>query len=150
MGIKSVVSIFFTTILFNVFLPSGDMGSDLFLMISTITFDLGDSIEMSGCRSCYGKSEEEVYYNRNSNQECQMCLDDFYGICGAYPLMLNKLNDLQSKRNCRNESWRINENHFFENGTHCKKKDKCCLEASIGTNIHKINFLNFIILKSGG
>ena len=62
--------------------------------VSAIIFDLGDSLEMSGCRSCYDKNEEQVYYKSNAKKECQICVDNNWYLCGAYPLMLNKLNNL--------------------------------------------------------
>ena len=62
MKITPVLITFVTSLLFNVFLPTGDVGSDVYLMIKTILFDLGDSTELAGCRSCYGKSERDVYH----------------------------------------------------------------------------------------
>lgn len=60
MGVGSVIATFVMCILFNIILPTGDVGSDIYLMYQTLTFDLGESVEITGCKSCYHKSEKDV------------------------------------------------------------------------------------------
>ena len=71
MGLFTVVRIFTLTIFFNTILPTGDVYSDILLMFQTWTFQNTDSLEMIGCRSCFGKSEKDLYPTMN---ECKMCL----------------------------------------------------------------------------
>jgi hypothetical protein len=83
MGVISTIVI---SVLFNVLLPSGDQGSDLYLMYNTLTFQLGVSLELSGCTACYAKTESEVYYPKNNIEEHQkcgnLCLQNSYFACG--------------------------------------------------------------------
>ena len=75
MGVGSVIATFVMCILFNIILPTGDVGSDLNLMYLALTFNLGDTLELAGCKSCYHKTENDVYYpkeNLNDN-ECKTC-----------------------------------------------------------------------------
>ena len=62
MGVGPVIATFVMCFLFNIILPTGDVGSDLNLMYLALTFDLGDSLELEGCKSCYYKTENEVYH----------------------------------------------------------------------------------------
>ena len=55
MALLSVIRIFVMTIFFNMFLPSGDVHSDIYLMYETRTFQNTESLEMFGCKACYGK-----------------------------------------------------------------------------------------------
>ena len=64
----SLLVLFVSSILFNVILPTGDVYSDVGLMVKTLRFDLGDTIELSGCRSCYGKDEGDLILEKN--EEC--------------------------------------------------------------------------------
>ena len=58
---KSVIVTFSLCILLNVIFPSGDVYSDVALMIDTITFNVASNLEISGCRVCHGRNEAEVY-----------------------------------------------------------------------------------------
>ena len=105
MSLISVVSTFVMCILFNIFLPTGDVGSDVNLMFQALTFTLGESLELSGCRACYHKTEYEVYYREKAllENECETCLIDKQFDCGYSPLMLNKLIELEGeKETCLN------------------------------------------------
>ena len=57
MGLVSVALIFSISILFNVILPTGDVYSDVALMVNTITFNVASTLEISGCRVCHGRDE---------------------------------------------------------------------------------------------
>ena len=106
----SVIATFTTSIVFFVILPSLDIGSDIYLMFTTLTF-AGNSLFLSGCRSCYFKTIDEVYNVRNGR--CTTCLfgDNLY--CGQLPLVLDKLHELQGEKvECsENEEWRFT---YFE------------------------------------
>ena len=39
-----------------------NVGSGVYLMYHTLNLKLGDSLELSGCKSCYLKIDNEVYY----------------------------------------------------------------------------------------
>ena len=41
-------------------LPSGDVYSDIALMMQTWAFDNIESKELLGCRACYGKDEQDL------------------------------------------------------------------------------------------
>ena len=73
MGVKSVIATFSLCILFNVILPSGDQGSDMYLLYNVLTFQLGVSLELSGCRSCYTKTESEIYYPKLEIKDTDYC-----------------------------------------------------------------------------
>ena len=131
MGIASVVSTFVMCILFNIFLPTGDVGSDVNLMYLTLTFNLGESLELSGCRACYQKTENEVYYRKKAllENECETCLVDKQFNCGESPLILNKLIELEGeKETClNNETFRLTNESKFEIGECDEAKDLCCV-----------------------
>ena len=60
MGLFTIFRIFTLAILFNLCLPTGDIYSDIGLMVQTIKFKNSDTYEMLGCRACYGKEEAEM------------------------------------------------------------------------------------------
>ena len=111
MGVGSVIATFVMCILFNIILPTGDVGSDLNLMYLALTFDLGDSTVLEGCKSCYYKTENEVYHpkkNLNDN-DCKTCLYNPVSRCGTYIPILKKVRELEDeKHSCLgNESFRF-------------------------------------------
>ena len=107
-------------ILFNIILPSGDVGSDLNLMYQTLTFDLGDSKELEGCKSCYHKTEQDVYYSEKelTSNECKTCLYDPYLNCGGYPPFLKKVKDLKREKHIcsSNETFTIDNYGEIKSG----------------------------------
>ena len=99
MGKLAVVSMFAQTILFSILGPSGDIYSDVGLMVNTLTFNLGESLLLSGCRACYKRNEDEVYSIRN--RPCQTCFNDNENlVCGRHPQTLNKIQELQNLESC--------------------------------------------------
>ena len=100
MGIASVITTFIMCILFNIFLPTGDVGSDINLMYQALTFNLGDSIELLGCKSCYHKTENEVYYPDKvvSQHKCKTCLYNEGTMCGFFPPFLKMRIELESEK----------------------------------------------------
>ena len=129
MGLVSVALIFSISILFNVILPTGDVYSDVALMVNTITFNVASTLEISGCRVCHGRDEAEVY--KALNQSCQQCMNSYY--CGTIPKMLNKKYDLQTRRTCQAENWYVEKgSEDIKRGT-CDRS-QCCLKNKKGIN----------------
>ena len=59
------IGAFIMALIFDAFLPLLDMGSDSQLLAQTMRF-AGDSLDMAGCRACYGK--ENDYGSLNYSQ----------------------------------------------------------------------------------
>ena len=128
----SILVLFVSSILFNVILPTGDVYSDVGLMVKTLRFDLGDAIELSGCRSCYGKDEDDLILEEN--EACPVCVEHRKGyFCGDSPFTLSKMLDLQSSQSCANQNWRVN--YYKKDGVtevkvekgECMEGDFCCM-----------------------
>ena len=136
MGVASVVASILMCFCFNMILPSGDVYSDVYLLINVLTFNLGDSIELSGCKVCYGVTEEELYAETTS---CDVCFTSKLDSCGGYPQMLKKLTNIQNQKECGNNIYRVARTHEFNNH-HCLNNDLCCLQ-SFKTVVNDINML---------
>ena len=135
MGLACVVSTFVMCILFNIILPTGDVQSDLRLMYQALTFDLGDSLELEGCKSCYYKTEKEVFYPKRdlNNNSCKTCLYDENSICGIYPPIVKKMRELKYERNCaKNETliMRITNHDELKDDECDESFDRCCMKQS--------------------
>ena len=89
MTLLVVIRSFVLTIFFNMILPSGDVYSDVALMIQTWKFKNIESLELSGCIACYGKDEQDLMPSR---KDCSTCITENSGFwCGAEFLSMNKL-----------------------------------------------------------
>ena len=126
MGAGTVIASFVMCILFNVLFPNGDVYSDVYLMVNTLKFDLRNSLELKGCKVCYGKSEAEIYSKKGF---CNICLTDEHYFCGSYPLMLDNIEKMQNKNECANEPLRFTMKGEFKTGV-CQKTDACCFQSS--------------------
>ena len=105
MGLTSVIVIFVTCILFNIILPTMDVGTDLDLTVQTLTFNLGDSLELQGCKSCYYKNENDVYYpeKKLETDDCKVCLFDQFSRCGRNAEVLKEMRKFQNENeSCQN------------------------------------------------
>ena len=90
MGLATVIVSFVVCLSLNVGLNSFDVYSDITLSINTLTFNLGDSLLISGCKLCSGKEDKEVFTVKNSS--CQHCLtQNDYFQCGRSFKILEKL-----------------------------------------------------------
>ena len=103
MGLTSVVSIFATCILFNIILPTSDVGTDLDLMYQTVSFNMGDSLELDGCKFCYRKTEKDVYHptKDRAKNHCKTCIYDPNAKCGRFSRIIRKVKQYQDEeKNC--------------------------------------------------
>ena len=130
MAVITIVRIFVLTIFFNTILPTGDVYSDILLMFQTLTFQNTESLEMFGCRSCFGKSEEDLYPNKN---ECEMCLTrnkNFW--CGRSLSSMNKFREIKNRKKCENQKWGMNYANLTEG--ECDYNHDCCFVFQNNTN----------------
>ena len=94
-----IIASFVMCILFNVLLNSFDHYSDVTLAYESMNFDLGDSLLLSGCRVCHGKSDADIYDVKET--KCQKCVLENYDFqCGNDINVLNRLNQPQNSENC--------------------------------------------------
>ena len=106
MAVMTIIRIFSLTIFFNIILPSGDVYSDIALMIQTWTFKNIESMELVGCRACYGKDEQDLLPSQKDYTTCNT--SNYYFQCGFYTLSLNKLIDIKNDNQCENKKWVVN------------------------------------------
>ena len=66
------VAIFSMTIVSGIIAPTGDVWSDVKLLYDAVTFNLGTSYELAGCRACYGLHDDDVYMPKKD--DCQVCV----------------------------------------------------------------------------
>ena len=139
MSKASVVVSFVVCIIFNIFLNSFDVYSDTALAYNALTFNLGDSLLLSGCRACHGKDNIDVFNCRNSF--CKQCLTKNHMFtCGRSFEMLDRLLELQNKHSCENEPFAFNFNasskaYDFRNGVCNTTTDRCCVDNTGKPNL---------------
>ena len=147
----SLLVTFVISILFNVILPTGDVYSDVGLMVNTLQFDLGNTRELAGCRVCYGKEDNDL--SLEPNHTCPHCLENIKSnSCGESPGALNKLLELQNSQICHGEKWKSirpslqvqNDGHSVVEQGVCRKntsepgnQDFCCFEKNNQTEDSK-------------
>ena len=101
------VGTFATSIIFNIILPTFDIGSDGILFASTMSFK-GQSLAMAGWRTCYheANSNSDIYSHVNS---CNVCATDgdHFGIggifCGAYSFSLDIMQSYMSNKHVQDQ-----------------------------------------------
>ena len=131
MALFTIIRVFVLAILFNLMLPTGDVYSDIALMIETIKFKNSDTYEMIGCRACYGKEEVEV--KSVNNEYCTSCTrEKFYNRCGGYPSVIDKLN-VKYKGKCEQEKWGAYFNGSLVKGECDSRKMKCCFDLGVNS-----------------
>ena len=102
----SILVVFVTSILFNVILPTGDVYSDVGLMVNTLGFDLGTTLELLGCRICYGKNEDDLI--STENESCPFCVENLkLRNCANSLVFLNIIHELQTSPFCTNQAWKV-------------------------------------------
>ena len=109
MGLASVIVSFVMFLVFNVFLNSFDVYSDITLAFNTLTYKLGDSLLLTGCKVCSGKEEKNVFSVKNSS--CQHCLTQNHVLeCGNSFQILEKLNHIKRSETCDKERFGVRYN----------------------------------------
>ena len=107
-------------------------------MYQALTFNLGESLELSGCKSCYFKDEKDVYYPEIglNNKRCHTLILSTNLTCGDSISSLNKIMEFQKeKENCL-----LNETFRFNNKTRNKKLEASeCVEGPSQCCITKTN-----------
>ena len=151
MGLTSVVSIFATCFLFNIILPTTDVGTDLDLMYQTVNFNMGDSLELDGCKFCYHKNEKDVYYPTKDIEKnhCKTCVYDPNGRCGRFSRVLRKVKQYQDeKKNCLDsnsityKTFRNRTKSRFVNEK-CEETDEdCCVMKTKTKRVNPIQKLD--------
>ena len=109
-------------------LPSGDVYSDLALMLQTWNFKNIDSLEMIGCRACFSKEEQDLL---PTQKDCTTCITkNKMCRCGHFVSSLNKLLDIEDENRCENKKWAVGykTNGSLEEGE-CDKNHYCCFET---------------------
>ena len=106
-------------------LPSGDVYSDIALMIKTWTFENIESVELSGCRACYGKDEKDLM---PSQKDCTTCITRKGFACGGYFLTLEKINDIEKFNQCEDKKWGMNWRKGILEEGECDNNHDCCFE----------------------
>ena len=142
MGKAIVIASFTICVFFNVFLNSFDVYSDTALAYKTLTFNLGDSLLLSGCRVCHDKDDKDVF--TSTNRSCHQCLTvnkDFQ--CGNNFEILDKIHELQQVDTCNDERFNLKwtlkrkpleaEFHIDESRICDSLKHFCCVENTMNT-----------------
>ena len=97
-----IIASFIMTIFLNVFLNSFDHYSDVTLAYETLNYDLGDSLLLSGCRVCYGKTASDIYSIKKT--KCQKCvIENLNFQCGNDINVLRKLSEPQNSEKCESD-----------------------------------------------
>ena len=133
MSLRTVLMSFVACIFFNIILNSFDVYSDIALAVKTLTFDLGESILLSGCRVCHGKTNKDVFSVRNDS--CHHCLtkNDAFR-CGMSFEMLTKLNEIEKTKTCRRKrfgvAYNMKSKRYESKSDSCSDvADTCCFET---------------------
>ena len=116
---------------------------DIALAINTLTFNLGDSILLSGCKVCHGKDDKDVFSVKNNS--CQQCLTLNYKFaCGRSFQVLDKLNGLEKRDTCEYERFGVKFNttskiYDWKNESCSDGSDRCCVKNTKQSKIkHQI------------
>ena len=151
MGVGTVIVSFVVCISFNIFLNSFDVYSDIALTINTLTFNLGDSILLSGCKVCHGKDEKDVFEVKNNS--CQQCLTKNYVFaCGKSFQILDKIHEVEKRDTCEYERFGFGYNYTSKsydwmNESCSDDSDECCVENTQQSKIkHPLDAIDKRIL----
>ena len=151
MGLATIIVSFLFCIVFNIFLNSFDVYSDIALAINTLTFNLGDSILLSGCKVCHGKVGKDIFSLKNKS--CQFCLTRNKQFeCGLSFQVLDKIIELEKSETCEKERFGVNWNfkskrYDMRNETCKDDSDWCCVERRQKTNVtHPLDSIDKRIL----
>ena len=99
MALRTIIISFAVSISFRIFLNTFDVYSDIALSTNTLTFNLGDSFLLSGCKVCNGKEDKEIFSVNKST--CDQCLMTNYAYeCGLSFQILDKLKAFEKSDKC--------------------------------------------------
>ena len=127
MELRTVIVSFVVSIIFRIFLNTFDVYSDVALSTNTLTFNLGDTVLLSGCKVCHGKRDKEIFSVNNS--KCNQCLTANYNyVCGLSFKFLDKINAMDKTDKCDFERFGFSESLGsldWKNET-CNNERDCC------------------------
>lgn len=137
MGKVTVIASFTLCLFFNVFLKTLDVYSDTALAYKTLTFNLGNSLLLSGCRVCHDKEDIDVF--TSVNRACQQCVTVNKNFqCGNSFKILDKIHEFQQGDTCGGEhinlKWTLKteplevEFYIDENTTCDPSRHFCCFK----------------------
>ena len=134
---------FILALIFDAFLPLLDMGTDSQLFVQTWHFT-GGSLDMAGCRACYGKDNDyesaEIYSQKESRND--VCVEGGWKLpfdatlaglgCGRYPFALDMMTQMLNSP-AQNTTWSLSSlkdvNATFEQRA-CEPGDACCITST--------------------
>ena len=132
MGVVTVIISFAVCFAFNIVLNTFDVYSDTSLAFNTLTFNLGPSLLLSGCRVCHGKDEGDVFVHKNKS--CQQCVTKNYVFqCGKSYELLDQMYDLERQDTCDEVHSSLyfdvrNYSYNVTNETCIPTRHDCCIE----------------------
>ena len=131
MGLVTVIISFVVCLSLNVFLKSLDIYSDVQLTTNTLTFNLGNTLLLTGCKICHNKENEDIYELKNKS--CYQCVSKNYNFqCGHSFAMVNKLNELENSNTCIEVDYNLylNEttNDYDFKNEKCGDENVCCIQ----------------------
>ena len=89
MGTATVIVSFIVCFIFNIFLNSFDVYSDTALAYNALTFNLGSSILLSGCRVCHGKDDKDEDKDDNGDNDGASNINSIEEVVQKYFQLLN-------------------------------------------------------------
>ena len=109
MALRTVILSFVISIVFRIFLNTFDVYSDIALSTNTLTFNLGDSVLLSGCKVCHRREDKEIFLVNNST--CNICLTTNHNFeCGLSFQFLDKIKAIEKSEKCDFEGFGISYN----------------------------------------
>ena len=133
MALFNVIRIFVLSVLFNMILPTGDIYSDIMLIYESLTFSNIDSLELSGCRACYHKTDRDLLPSR---KKCTLCItendDSWHRGCGQFKTFINKFLEMENENQCDHSKWAVHYDGSLTKGK-CYNH-ACCFETKNTTS----------------
>ena len=125
-----------TSILFGILFPTGDITLDIKFMERALTFNVGKTLELLGCKLCY-KNEDLVYERKDKN--CSTCLvNDYDNRCGVIQTFVDKINSQSQavESQCSSRSnWRVTSStDKIAPGSYISN-DTCAVEYTTSQNV---------------
>ena len=155
MGLRTVILSFVVSIIFRIFLNTFDVYSDIALSTNTLTFNLGDSVLLSGCKVCHGREDKEIFSANNST--CNVCVTTNHNFeCGLSYQFLDKIKAIEKSEKCDFEGFgaaynSTSKNFDWKNDETCHNDGlTCCAyprqKTTTSYQKHPLNQINKRIL----